>query len=66
MNIEQRRKRTQRDIVNMIIASIGACSTSLLAQLNEYDFLEVTAEQAKRLDKVYKEFHALVKEITGG
>lgn len=59
-------KQARRDIINMIIASIGACSTSLLAQLNEYDFLEVTDEQAKRLDKIYFELLALVKEITGG
>ena len=55
----------RKDLIDMTITSINACAVSLAGQLNDYDFLDVTPEQAKRLEKIYTELNKLVHEITG-
>lgn len=57
-------KQVRKDIVSIVITSISANAISLMAQLQEYEFLSVTPEQFKRLDKIEQEFHKLVQEIT--
>ncbi|HBI37028.1 MAG TPA: hypothetical protein DDY71_05235 [Spirochaetia bacterium] len=53
-----------KDLLNITIDSIRANAVSLLAQLNEYDFLKVTKEQARQLEQIERDFHRLVAEIT--
>lgn len=50
--------------IMLSIASIQANAKSLLAQLQEYDFLTVNDEQAHKLSILELDFHALVQEIT--
>lgn len=50
--------------INLLIGSINACAVSLAGQLQDYDFLDVSPEQAKRLEQIYNDFRVLLKEIT--
>jgi hypothetical protein len=52
--------------IDLLIASIQANAVSLAGQLNDYDFLTVTEAQAKQLDRIEKDLHRLVQEITNG
>lgn len=54
----------KKDLFNLTAASIVANIDSLIGQLEDYDFLDITEEQYKRLEKIYQDLHDLVKEVT--
>jgi hypothetical protein len=55
---------SQRIFAGMQIKSIEANAVSLFAQLNEYDWLDITAEQFSKLVQIDLDFRVLVKQIT--
>jgi len=58
------RNKTRPIGLGIIINSIRSNAVSLLMQLEEYDFLEVTEQQLNRLNQIEKDLHELVIEIT--
>jgi hypothetical protein len=61
--IDSKKVYQNRDLLGLAIDSIRANAVSLWGQLNDYDFLYLTIDEAAKLNKIEIELHDLVKQI---